>query len=65
MKTNSRPDGRAAYIVIWAALTVALAGAVLWHLEVIERLAPIVGGAAAVVAVTAGAVLQRRRGRQA
>jgi len=65
METNSRPTGRAARVVIWVALAVATTGAVLWYVGVIERLAPIVAGAAAVVGVTAGAVMRSRRGRTA
>jgi hypothetical protein len=63
MSTNSGSAGHAVRIVIWLAVTVAAAGGVLWYLEVIERLAPIVAGAAAVIVVTAGAALRSRSGR--
>jgi len=61
MTTSDRVQARAARAVMWTALAVAATGAVLWSFGYLGLLAPIMAGAAAVVAVAAGPVLRARR----
>jgi len=58
--TRDRSQARAAQAVMWTAVAVAMTGAVLWALGRLGLLAPIMAGAAAVVALTAGPVLKAR-----